>query len=309
MIRRSSLVLTAAGLALGQLACTGAEVALEPATHEGVSLGVARSALSAGDAGATDAGSSTPPALPFALTPFAFTSTVSESGAFADGDVRLDGVEFESAEGEAVTLGRRDLQTVRSATILIDDGVDVERGGNNFASGQGINSALDDWTREGPATITPTSDDLAASLGNFNLTSIVVTREAVGTASLEVTFAKPSDTFFFWERGNATSPTTANSDLLVEALNGRGEVIAAHHLLRSEFAPTGIEITTWNGSFYSPSTPEGAFPQLGSIGLSLEVPVKTLRLTSIQQAEGGQRDDGPDYKVIAERRTHRHRGE
>lgn len=207
-----------------------------------------------------------------------------------------------------VSLGRRKLQTVRSATILVDDGVDVERGGHNFASGQGINSALDGWAKEGPATIAPTGDDLAASLGNFNLSSIVVTREAVGTASLEVSFAKPSDTFFFWERGNATSATTANSDLLVEALNGKGEVIAAYHLLRNEYTPTGIEITTWNGSFYSPSTAGGAFPLLGSVGLELDVPVKKLRLTSVQEAEGGQRDDGPDYKVIATAPgKHRHR--
>ena len=121
---------------------------------------------------------------------------------------------------------------MRSAKILLDDGVDEARGGHNFASGQGINSVPDPWEAEGPATITPTGDDLAGSLGNFNLTSIVVTRENVGTASLEVTFRKPSTTFFFWERGSAASATTANSDLLVEALDERGRVIASHKLLR-----------------------------------------------------------------------------
>jgi hypothetical protein len=53
------------------------------------------------------------------------------------------------------------------------------------------------------------------------------------------------------------------------------------------------------GSFASPSTPDGAKPQLGSAGLSLDVPTRRLRLTSVQQDVGGIRDDGPDYKVIA----------
>lgn len=225
---------------------------------------------------------------------FSFTSNTSTSGAYADGDVRLDSI---TAAGE--TWRRKDLQTVRAATILVDDGVDVARGGHNFASGQGINSAPDTWERQGPATITPTGDDLARSLGNLNLTSIVVTRENVGTASLEVEFAKPSRTFFFWERGSTASPTTANSDVLVEALDHKGRVLASHKLLRTEYAPTGIAITTWNGSFSSPSAPGGEPPQLGAVGLSIDVPVKHLRLTSVQQDVGGTRDDGPDYKVIA----------
>ena len=112
-------------------------------------------------------------------------------------------------------------------------------------------------------------------------------------------FGKPASTFFFWERGNANSPTTANSDLLVEALAGFGRVIASHKLLRSEYSPTGIAITTWNGSFSSPSAPGGTPPQLGSAGLSLSTKVTRLRLTSVQEAPGGVVDDGPDYKVIA----------
>ena len=228
------------------------------------------------------------------FTVFAFSSHVSRSGEGPAGDVRLD-----SVTRDEKTWSQNDLQTVEWARILVDDGVDVARGGHNLASGRGIDSELDGWEDEGPATITPVSDDLAESLGNFNLTSIVVTRENVGTASVEVRFAKPASTFFFWERGNATSPTTANSDLLVEALDGFGRVIASHKLLRSEYAPTGIAITTWNGSFASPSTPGGTPPQLGSAGLSLSTKVTRLRLTSVQEAPGGVVDDGPDYKVIA----------
>jgi hypothetical protein len=225
---------------------------------------------------------------------FAFSSYVSRSGEGPNGDVRLD-----SVTRDEKTWSQNDLQTVEWARILVDDGVDETRGGHNLASGRGIDSEFDGWEDEGPATITPVGDDLAESLGNFNLTSIVVTRENLGTASVEVRFPNPTDTFFFWERGNATSPTTANSDLLVEALDGFGRVIASHKLLRSEFAPTGIAITTWNGSFASPSTPGGTPPQLGSAGLSLNTKVTRLRLTSVQEAAGGIVDDGPDYKVIA----------
>jgi hypothetical protein len=228
------------------------------------------------------------------FTVFGFSSHVSRSGEGPDGDVRLD-----SVTRDEQTWSQNDLQTVEWARILVDDGVDEARGGHNLASGRGIDSELDGWEDEGPATITPVREDLAESLGNFNLTSIVVTRENVGTASVEVRFARPTNTFFFWERGNATSPTTANSDLLVEALDGFGRVVASHKLLRAEYAPTGIAITTWNGSFASPSTPDGAPPQLGSAGLALSTTVTRLRLTSIQEAPGGIIDDGPDYKVIA----------
>jgi hypothetical protein len=228
------------------------------------------------------------------FTVFAFSSYVSRSSEGPAGDVRLD-----SVTRDETTWSQNDLQPVERARILVDNGVDALRGGHNLASGRGIDSELDGWEDEGPATITPDSNDLEESLGNFNLTSIVVTRENLGTASVEVRFAQPTDTFFFWERGNATSPTTANSDLLVEALDGRGRVIASHKLLRAEYAPTGIAITTWNGSFASPSTPGGTPPQLGAAGLSLSTKVTLLRLTSVQEAAGGIIDDGPDYKLIA----------
>jgi len=225
---------------------------------------------------------------------FEFSSYVSRRSDGPAGDVRLD-----SVTRDEKTWSQNDLQTVGWARILVDDGVDEARGGHNLASGRGIDSELDGWEDEGPATITPNGDDLADSLANFNLTSIVVTRENLGTASVEVRFASPTDTFFFWERGSTTSPTTANSDLLVEALDELGRPIASHKLLRSEYTPTGIAITTWNGSFSSPSTPGGTPPELGSAGLSLSTKVTRLRLTSIQQAAGGIVDDGPDYKVIA----------
>jgi len=266
-------------LAFGLSACA-ADVAFDESSQEGQEVGVTSAELSL-------------PWQPTEFTAFAFQSNVSTSGAFPDGDVRLDSVAFDNK-----TLSNRRLATVALAKILIDDGVDEARGGHNFASGQGINSELDDWAAEGPATIEPTSWDLKQSLDNFNLSSIVVTREAVGTASLEVLFPIPINRLFFWERGNANSPTNANSDLLVEALNWRGRVTASYKLLRSEYSPAAIAITTWNGSFASPSTPTGAYPLLGSVGLELDGVAQRFRLTSVQEEIGGLRDDGPDYKVI-----------
>ena len=227
------------------------------------------------------------------FTVFPFTTTVSTSGLYGDGDVRLERVTAGSR-----SWSRRDLQVVRKATILVDNGVDAVNGGHNFASGQGIESVPDPWEIEGPATVTPTSADLTASLANFNLTSIVVTRENVGTASEEIEFARPTTTFFFWERGDDTSPTNANSDVLVEALDDHGDVFASHKLLRSEYTPSGVRVTTWNGAFKSPSTPDGVQPPLGAAGLRLVVPTKRLRLTSVQQAAGGIQDQGPDLKIV-----------
>lgn len=237
------------------------------------------------------------PAHATTFTSFTFTSNVSTSGAYSDGDIRLDSV---TIGGNTLTPAQ--LQTVNDATIIKDDGVDVTRGGHNFASGQGINSTSDSWAPQGPATITPTSADLRDSLANFNLTSIVVTRENVGTAILDITFANPTNTFFFWERGSAstaTAPGNGNSDILIEALDSSDQVTGSYKILRSNYAPTGIAITTWNGSFSSPSTPGGAKPELGSIGLQLDEATTKLRLTSVQQGAGGTNDNGPDYKIIA----------
>jgi hypothetical protein len=89
---------------------------------------------------------------------FAFTSNVSTSGAFGgvngiygNGDVRLDSIAF-----SGYTLGQSQLQLTGSTTLVLDDGRDAARGGNNLAAGRGINSAADSWTNEGPATIAPT---------------------------------------------------------------------------------------------------------------------------------------------------------
>lgn len=221
-----------------------------------------------------------------AFNAFAFDSAVSTSGAFGgvngiygNGDVRLDSVTFQGR-----TLTQAGLQTVATTSIVLDDGIDATRGGHNLAAGRGINSAADSWAGEGPATITPTGADLQGALANYNLTSIVVTREARGLAIVDVSFANPTNTFFLWERG-------ANSDLLVQALDDNGGVIGSYTVLRQNYANTGIVVTTDNGSFLNNGQ------ALGSIGFQTDTAVSRLRLASFSTDTIDF--NGPDYKILA----------
>lgn len=220
------------------------------------------------------------------FTSFAFDSQVSTSGLFGhvngiygNGDVRLDAVSF---GGQAYGPSR--LQTVSSATIVLDDGRDATNGGGNLAAGHGINAAADPWVGEGPKTVTPDSADLTAALANRNLTSIVVTRENQGSAVLDVHFAQPTDTFLFWERG-------ANSDLQVQALNAAGQVLGTYTILRANYTATGVIVSTDNGAF------QLAGQALGSIGLHTDSAVNWLRLSSYRSDVIDF--NGPDYKVLA----------
>jgi hypothetical protein len=221
------------------------------------------------------------------FTPFTFTSNISTDvpNTSVGGDVLLDSV---STDG--ITIPTSQIQTVNGTTVLLDNGVDTVHGGHNLASGRGIGSATDLLAPEGPATVTPTSADLESSQANYNLTSITVTRENIGTATTEYTFANPTNTFFYWERG-------IDSDATIEALDANQDVIAAFKILRQNETPTGIFISTENGSFNISNQ------QLGSIGLQLSQPASELVVTSTQLVAGGgpvaNGDDGPDYKILA----------
>lgn len=220
------------------------------------------------------------------FTAFSFATGASTSGAFGgvngawgNGDVRLDSVAF-----GGTTLQQSQLQTVASTTIVLDDGRDAVNGGGNLATGRGVNSVADTWAAEGPATVTPASADLQAALANFNLSSIVVTRENRGLAIVDVSFAQATDTFFFWERG-------FNSDLLVEALDADGKVTGSYTILRANYAQSGVVVSTDNGAFVL------AGQQLGSIGLYTDVAVSRLRLVSVKSDTLDY--NGPDYKLLA----------
>jgi len=245
------------------------------------------------------------------ITPFAFQASASRNFKFDRstyrypandphagqvnsnvGDVRLDGVVI-----NGVTYTKDQIQLVSSATIVIDDAVDVVRGGGNLAAGYGIGADRDSWVADGAATTTPSSGDLADNFGNFNLTSIVATREAVGTTIYEVGFATPTDTLLLFERGSS-------GDVLVSALNKDGRVLGSYKVRdgendagrKSDYVPTGIVVTTFVKEGFVNDGQE-----LGSVGLRFSEPVSRFRFTSYQEpeGEGGSRFNGADLKVFA----------
>lgn len=208
------------------------------------------------------------------------------------GDVRLDGVSI-----NGVTYTQDQLQLVTGANVLVDDAVDVQRGGHNLAAGYGIGADLDTWVNEGVGTTTPTNDDLVSNHGNFNLSSIVATREGAGTTVFDLTFAQPTDTLLIFERGGS-------GDVLVSALDANGAVVGSYKVrdgandasLPTDYTRTGITVTT--------HVQEGFLNQgqeLGSVGLRFSQPVTTFRFTSFQEpeGEGATRFNGADLKVLA----------
>jgi hypothetical protein len=214
------------------------------------------------------------------------------------GDVRLDGVKV-----DAKVYTQSGLQLVTSAKIIIDDAVDTSTtrgGGGNLAPGYGIGSNVDPWVKENSvATSMPTTKDLVANFGNFNLTSIVAVRENVGTTIFEVSFAKPTDMLFIWERG-----TGATGDFIISAIDDSGKVLGAYKVLDgagdkgapSDYTRTGIVVTTYNSPTF---INEGQ--ELGSIGLRLNKPARNFRFTIYEEPDkgGAVQFNGPDLKVVA----------
>lgn len=208
------------------------------------------------------------------------------------GDVRLDGVSVNGTIYE-----QADLQLVTGARVLVDDAVDGERGGHNLAAGRGIGADEDDWVDEGVTTTTPTVDDLVANHGNFNLTSIVATREGVGTTVFELSFDNPTDTLFIWERG-------LSGDVVVSALDADGNAVGSYKVrdgvndagAPADYARTGITVTTYVLEDFLNQGQE-----LGAVGLRLSEPASAFRFTVYQEpeGEGAVRFNGPDLKVLA----------
>jgi hypothetical protein len=166
-------------------------------------------------------------------------------------------------------------------------------------SGRGPNTADDNLVPEGPSKPNPTDQDIVGSLGNLNLNSILVTRENANKASIEVSFANPVNTFFFWERGGTAGGTVAgDSDLLVEALDDNNAVIGTYKILRQNYTKADYNIST----VVAPILNNGPF-NIGSIGITLDgITTKTLRLTSSNNnglIPNLPNDNGPDFKVVA----------
>jgi hypothetical protein len=214
-------------------------------------------------------------------------------------DVRLDSVVF-----NGLTVSQFDL--VNAGRVIRNDTADVTVGGITYTNGilhagYGPNTTSDPLVGEGPAKPNPTGADIAASLGNLNLNSLLVTRENADTAIIEVSFLRPVNTFFFWERGGTPGGTVAgDSDLLVEALADDGTtVLASYKILRANYTKADYNIST----IVPPVLNNGPF-NIGSIGIRLDgIRARTLRLTSERnndpQRLNGVGDNGPDFKVIA----------
>jgi hypothetical protein len=218
-------------------------------------------------------------------------------------DIRLDSVTY-----NGVTYSN--FEVVNGANLLQND--TYTTGAETFGilnSGRGPNTVLDPLVTQGPSKPLTSAADIVGSLGNLNLNSLIVTRESAPKASFEVSFAKPINTIYFWERGGTAGSTTyGDSDILVEALDDVNNVIASYQILRQNYTPAGYNIST-RVDRPNPSDPpllnNGPF-NIGSIGLSLQgASTRTLRLTSSDNNKGPiggtppySGDNGPDFKLI-----------
>lgn len=237
------------------------------------------------------------------FTPFSFLTNVTASPNLSSNpnllndptrDVRLDSVDV---GGLSVT----DFELVSSGRVLQNDTYVSRVDGNTYGilhSGHGPDTVSDPLVGEGPAKPNPTDLDIAESLGNLNLNSLLVTRENGNTASIEVSFSNPVNTFFFWERGGTPGGSVAgDSDLLVEALSDDSStVLATYKILRANYKKADYNIST----IVPPVLNNGPF-NIGSLGLNLgNITTKTLRLTSTNNNLGAANgDNGPDFKVVA----------
>ncbi|WP_237747613.1 exosortase-dependent surface protein XDP2 [Planktothrix prolifica] len=155
---------------------------------------------------------------------------------------------------------------------------DLWTGGNTGAasSDRGDNAS-------GVKAENPTGSNLAASLGNLNLSNIIDTEDR-GKFTLDLFFGKPVDNFLFFERGK-------NSKLQVQALNKKGELTGNSILLDS---------SKWQNAGYRLDTKEISGAQtVGSLGVSLF----DLGLTDAKSFGGLRLISksnyvGPDFKVV-----------
>lgn len=212
-----------------------------------------------------------------AFSAFDFGTTFTPNPADPKKDIKL----------EAVTFGSKtykDFLLVTDANIVQNDFVKTGPGSSDHGDG----TVSDPYLPEGPKKENPTDADIVASLGNLNLNSIIDTEDDYGTSIIEVFFGKATDTFFFWERGNALTandPGPGNSDLFVESLDKFGKVLETFTITRN----------MWKDAGYSINTKEiNENQKVGSLGLKGTQKAVGLRLTSHKGF------NGPDYKVVAQ---------
>ncbi|GAB1543642.1 hypothetical protein NUACC21_63180 [Scytonema sp. NUACC21] len=142
----------------------------------------------------------------------------------------------------------------------------------------------------------PTGAEIAAFLGNNNLSNIIDTEDwgPVQQFTLNLTFdsvieqdGTGLDSLFFWERGMENG--VGNSDLGVQALDENGNLVGNFITLdRNAQTSAGYSIDT---------TEIGGAQGVGSWGVSL----KQLGVTSFKSIQLVSKStyNGPDFKVIA----------
>ncbi len=214
-----------------------------------------------------------------AFAPFTFDTTFSPNPADPNKDIKLKAVTLHSDSTKI-----KDFSLVTGANIVQNDLVKTGPGSSDHGDG----TVSDPYLPEGPKKENPTAADIVASLGNLNLNSIIDTEDDYGTSIIEVFFGKATDTFFFWERGNALTandPGPGNSDLFVESLDKFGNVLDKFKITRD----------MWKDAGYSINTKEiNENQKVGSLGLKGTQKAVGLRLTSHKGF------NGPDYKVVAQ---------
>ena len=214
-------------------------------------------------------------------------------------DVRLDSVTF---DGKTFS----DFQLVAEANIIRNDVDSVSNADPKTGvvrepftiinTGRGQYTDVDPWVNEGPISGPngATNADLVATYANLNLNSINYNRERKDYGIFTISFPKPTDTFFIFERG-------MDSDIHLEALN-HGKVVATwdftwpmvngrHPWPDSYYA--GFDILTYTGFPGWGTDPKGA-QKVGAIGIRLQGgAADTLKFTI-----NAIPDFGPDLKVF-----------
>lgn len=132
----------------------------------------------------------------------------------------------------------------------------------------------------------PSDVQVAEALGNLNLNKIIDGEEDLGNGILDVFFQKPSDSFYFFERGGimGSADKAGNSSIKVQGLDAKGNLIG------SQFS---ISKSMWVDAGYAIDTREiGGAQKVGSFGLSSKNgAIAGLRVTTDWS--------GADFKVIA----------
>jgi hypothetical protein len=214
-------------------------------------------------------------------------------------DVRLDSVTF---DGETFS----DFQLVSDANVIRNDVDNVSNADPDTGvvrepftiinTGRGQYTDVDPWVDEGPLSGPDgaTNADLVATYASRNLNSINYNRERKDYGIFTISFPRPTDAFFIFERG-------MDSDIHLEALRN-GEVVGSwdftwplvngrHPWPDAYYA--GFDIVTYTGYPGWITDPNRA-QRVGAIGIRLDGgAADTLRFTV-----NAIPDFGPDLKVF-----------